>query len=155
MVDEIAAAQSVAGVKRLREARAPVVGHPLLPDLERAAGAKRLLIQREAGPRYAGRWADITLHNKTAQPFEWIYDHYEGVRLLSVVSDRTLYESGSSPYVQFGGPGNSPATSPSSRALARSTLAGHPPVMANPERPGSRAHPVAGSHLCRRHSTDA
>jgi len=40
MVDEIAAAQSVAGVKRLREARAQVVGHPLLPDLERAAGAK-------------------------------------------------------------------------------------------------------------------
>jgi len=57
MVDEIAAAQSVAGVKRLRGARAPVVGHQLVPDLERAAGAKRLLIQREAGPRYAGRWA--------------------------------------------------------------------------------------------------
>jgi len=63
----------------------------------------------------------ITLHNKTAQPFEWIYDHYEGVRLLSVVSDRTLYESGFSRHVQFGGPGNSSATPPGSRASARST----------------------------------
>jgi hypothetical protein len=31
-------------------------------------------------------------------------NHYEGVRLLSVVRDRTLYESGVSPHVRFDGP---------------------------------------------------
>ena len=31
-------------------------------------------------------------------------NHHEGVRLLSVVSDRTLYETGFSPHIQFDGP---------------------------------------------------
>jgi hypothetical protein len=67
----------------------------LAADLEDRRG----VVRRLESPDSNGASANI--RREIGRRAYQLRNHYEGVRLLSVLSDRTLYETGSSPRVQF------------------------------------------------------